>query len=261
MRSISSRDNPQYKELKRLATNAAARSISGSTVLDGVHLCAAYLNQVGAPLLCAVGTGSVRDPEVSAIVADCEARSVTCVVLPDGLYRALSQVEHGVALLFVIAVPQALAPDRLAGAAVLLDRLQDPGNLGSILRSTAAAGIQTVYCSAGTASAWSPKVLRAGMGAHFLLNIFEDADLAAVVRNAQVPVLATSSHAAHLLYDVDLRQPLAWIFGNEGSGIAPELLGMASQRVTIPHRAAVESLNVSACAAICLFEQVRQQAI
>jgi TrmH family RNA methyltransferase len=258
VKSISSRDNPLYKQLKHLAGSSQARRKEGRTLLDGIHLCQAYLEQVGLPPLCVVSAGAQAHPEVAAIVARCVAGGAPCIVLPDALYHALAQVEHGIDLLFVIDTPQSREPERLTGSAVLLDQLQDPGNLGSILRSAAAAGISAVYCSAGTAYAWSPKVLRSGMGAHFMLTIFDNADLAAVIRSASVPVLATSSHASRLLYEMDLRQPVAWLFGHEGQGVTRELLQLATHRIAIPHLGAVESLNVAASAAVCFFEQVRQ---
>lgn len=259
MKQISSRDNPLYKELKQLATSSQARRKTGRTLLDGVHLCEAYLDHAGMPPLCVISEGSLAHAEVAAIVGRCEAARVQCISLPDALYQALSQVEHGIGLLFVIDVPQFAPPARLERSAVLLDGLQDPGNLGSILRSAAAAGIEQVFCSKGTAFAWSPKVLRAGMGAHFLLKIFENADLATVIQDARVPVLATSSHARQRIYDVDLNRPVAWLFGHEGQGVADDLLQAATHPIAIPHRGAVESLNVAACAAVCFFEQLRQQ--
>jgi TrmH family RNA methyltransferase len=254
---ISSRDNPLYKELKHLASNSQARRKAGRTLLDGIHLCEAYLQHVGVPPLCVVSESSITHAEVAAILDRC--RATRCIMLPDALYGALSQVENGIGLLFVIDTPRNDTPRRLTQDAVLLDNLQDPGNLGSILRSAAAAGIRDVYCSKGTAFAWSPKVLRAGMGAHFLLNIFENADLSTVLRDSVVPVLATSSHAAQRIYDVDLRNPVAWLLGHEGQGVSEELLALATREVTIPHLGDVESLNVAASAAVCFFEQVRQK--
>jgi TrmH family RNA methyltransferase len=259
VKAISSRDNPLYKELKHLATSSQARRRAQRTLLDGVHLCSAYLEQRGLPALCVTGESAQSNPEVATVLARCQGAQ--CIVLPDALYHALSQVEHGVDILFVIDTPQARPVGALLGDAVLLDNLQDPGNLGSILRSAAAAGIASVYCSAGTAFAWSPKVLRAGMGAHFGLEIHEQVDLAELLRSASVPVLATSSHARVRIYDVDLRPPLAWLFGHEGQGVSDELLALASQQVTIPHLGRMESLNVAASAAICLFEQVRQKGL
>lgn len=259
MKPISSRENPLYKELKLLASSSQARRKAGRTLLDGVHLCHAYLQQVGLPPFCVISEGSAAHPEVETIVRRCEAGRVQCIMLPDALYQALSQVEHGIGLLFVIDTPRAQTPQAITRSAVLLDNLQDPGNLGSILRSAAAAGIEDVYCSRSTAFAWSPKVLRAGMGAHFLINICENLDLAELMRNACVPILATSSHADRRIYDVDLKRPVAWLFGHEGQGVSPELLELATHQVSIPHLGAVESLNVAASAAVCFFEQVRQK--
>lgn len=258
MKLISSRDNPVYKELKLLASGSHARRRAGRTLLDGVHLCEAFLQQAGRPMLCVVSDESRTHSEVEVLLARCAGLQVQCVCLPRNLYQALSQVEHGIDVLFVIETPQAAVPQRLTNTAVLLDNLQDPGNLGSILRSAAAAGITSVFCSPGSASAWSPKVLRAGMGAHFLLTIGENVDLAELMRRSDTPVVATSSHARQNIFDTDLRQPVAWLFGHEGQGVAPELLGLATQQISIPHCGAMESLNVAASAAICFFEQLRQ---
>jgi TrmH family RNA methyltransferase len=260
IKSISSRDNPLYKELKQLAASSQARRKAGRSLLDGVHLCDAYLQHVGIPQLCLVNETSHRDAEVLPIFSKCDAAGVRCIVFPDPLFAALSQVEHGIGLLFIIGTPRPDSTGELRRSAVVLDNLQDPGNLGSILRSAAAAGIEHVYCSAGTASAWSPKVLRAGMGAHFLLEIFEGIDLVDLVRNSRLPVIATSSHVKQRLYDLDLNRPVAWLFGHEGQGVAPGLLEQATHQIAIPHLGAVESLNVAASAAVCFFEQVRQKA-
>ncbi|HYD81411.1 MAG TPA: RNA methyltransferase [Paucimonas sp.] len=256
---ISSRENPLYKELKHLASSSQARRKAGRTLLDGVHLCEAFLQHVGMPPLCVVSEGSAELGEAMAVLARCEAGGAQCIVLPDALYNALSQVENGIGLMFVVDTPQPAMPQRLTQSAVLLDNLQDPGNLGSILRSAAAAGIECIFCGPGTAFAWSPKVLRAGMGAHFLLRIFEHVDLHDLIGNAAVPVLATSSHAERSIHDADLKRDVAWLFGHEGQGVAEDLLGLADERLAIPHLGPVESLNVAASAAVCFFEQVRQK--
>lgn len=261
MKNISSRDNALYKELKQIASSSQARRKAGRSLLDGVHLCQAYLDQVGKPPFCVVSEASMAHPEVLEIVQTCESARVQCISLPDSLYQAISQVEHGIGLMFVVDTPEGVAPTVLSKSAVLLDGLQDPGNLGSILRSAAAAGVGQVYCSKGTAFSWSPKVLRAGMGAHFVLEIVENVDLAALIRSSRIPVLATSSHASRRIYDADLTQPVAWLFGHEGQGVSEELLALATDTVSIPHLGQVESLNVAASAAVCLFEQVRQREI
>jgi TrmH family RNA methyltransferase len=258
MKTVSSRDNPFYKELKALATSSQARRKAGRSLLDGVHLCQAWLDLKGLPAHCVVSEDAMANPEVAGIVARVEAGRGHVTALPEVLFGAVSQVEHGVNLVFVIDTPAPVLPANLTESAVLLDGVQDPGNVGSILRSAGAAGIRQVWCSPGTAFCWSPKVLRAAMGAHFVLEIFENADLPALVRNARVPVLATSGYAADCLYDLELAGPVAWILGHEGQGVSDELLQLASRRVAVPHAGQVESLNVAACAAVCFFEQLRQ---
>jgi len=233
MKTISSRDNAFYKDLKSLATSSQARRKAGQSLLDGVHLCQSWLELRGAPRHCVVSEGALSNAEV--------------------------QVEPGLHLLFVIDSPHPSSAPGLHGPSVLLDGVQDPGNVGSILRSAAASGIRQVYCSPGTAFCWSPKVLRAAMGAHFVLDIFEHVELAPLVREASVPVLATSGYAAERLYAMDLRRPVAWVLGHEGQGVSDELLSLATHRVAVPHAGQVESLNVAACAAVCFFEGLRQQ--
>ena len=260
IQTITSRDNPQYKQLRQLASSAQARRKAGRTLLDGVHLCQAWLQHRGLPALCVVSASARAHTEVASLLARCEHAGGVCIVLPDALFAPLSQVEQGVALLFVVDLPTADASLlQLDGSAVLLDGLQDPGNLGSILRTAAAAGVPRVFCGQGSVAAWSPKVLRAGMGAHFVLDIIEDVDLQALIRAAAVPVLATSLQADASLYEADLQAPAAWLFGQEGRGVAPALLALATQRLIIPQQPQVESLNVAASVAICLFEQRRQQ--
>jgi len=258
MKTVSSRDNPFYKELKALAASSQARRKAGRTLLDGVHLCQSWLDLRGAPGHCVVSEGALHNPEVADIVARCESLRAHVTALPDALFGAVSQVEHGVNLLFMVETPAPVQPQALTVSAVLLDGVQDPGNVGSILRSAGAAGITQVFCSAGTAFCWSPKVLRAAMGAHFVLEIFENVDLAALIDASGISVLAMSGYAEQKLYEVDLRGPVAWLLGHEGQGVASDLMARATHQVVIPHAGKVESLNVAAAAAICFFEQLRQ---
>lgn len=259
MQVITSRDNPLYKELRLIATSSHARRKSGRVLLDGIHLCQAYIENVGVPLVCVASESAVNIPEVSVLLVQCKEASARCISLPEPLYKPLTQVENGVGILFLVERPIVETPERLTKSAVLLDQVQDPGNLGSIIRSAAAAGISQVFCSPGTAQAWSPRVLRAGMGAHFLLQIFENADLSELLKSSTVPVVATSPHQQQTIYDINLKQPIAWLFGHEGQGVSESLLSMATNTVAIPHLGEMESLNVAACAAVCLFEQVRQK--
>ena len=141
---------------------------------------------------------------------------------------------------------------------LLLEGIQDPGNLGSLLRSAVAAGLKQAFLSKGCVFAWSPKVLRAGQGAHFFLDLHESAPLTAIAERFPGTVVATDPRAGASLFDADLSGRIAWIFGAEGGGVSPALAACAGLRLRIPMAGPAESLNVAAAAAICLFEQVRQ---
>lgn len=259
MKIISSRENPFYKELKHLASSSQARRKAGRTLLDGIHLCETYLQHESMPVFSVVSESAILFPEVERILTQCHAKNVQCITMPDALYQTISQVENGIGLLFVIDIPYRNMPFRTTHSVVALDSLQDPGNLGSILRSAAAADIKDIFCGKGTVFAWSPKVLRAGMGAHFVLNIHENTDLVALLSTFTIPIVATSSYAGKNVYDMNLRRAVVWLLGHEGKGISKELLGLATEQVKIPHSAQIESLNVAASAAVCFFEQIRQK--
>jgi len=245
---ITARDNPLLQRIRKLAGDPGAYRKQGQVWLEGDHLVGAALQR-----------GAVLDELVLAESAWAErpdwrgwapkARRVLRV--PDLLFKTLSGLESPARLGALLATPEAPVID--AGAAsIVLDRLQDAGNVGSILRSAAAFGARQVLAIKGTAALWSPKVLRAGMGAHFGLQLIEGLsadDLGAL----QVPLLATSSHGGLLLGQAQLPQPCAWVLGHEGQGVDPALMARCAHTVRIPQPGGEESLNVAAAAAVCLF--------
>lgn len=258
MKLIASRDNPGFKALKSLAEDAREQRRQGRTLLDGVHLVQAYCDKVGAPERLIVSEQGAARAEVQSLLASLPG--VDAWLLRDALFKQLTEVVSPIGILALIAVPAKSAADGAPpDSCVLLDGLQDAGNVGSILRTAAAAGIGDVFLGPGCAGAWTPRVLRAGQGAHFDLLIREQADLGGILSGFRGLGVAASAHGAEPLYRLDLRGPVAWLFGAEGRGIAPQLEMMAQRRVIIPMAAGCESLNVAAAAAVCLFEQVRQQ--
>ena len=256
IKTISSRDNPVYKHLKLLASSTQARKKEGLSVLDGAHLVSAYLERRGAPAMMAVSESGLRNAEIARLV---KSAGLDVLQLSDALFHSISTVEHETGLMAAIQTPEEALPPRVSEDCLLLEQIQDPGNMGSLLRSAAAAGVRQVFASPHTVYAWSPKVLRAGQGAHFSLQIVEGVELTEVIARLKVPLIATSSHAKATVHDVDLRQPVAWVFGNEGAGVSDAILARARQRVMIPMPGGAESLNVAAAAAVCLFEAVRQR--
>ncbi|WP_338848707.1 RNA methyltransferase [Massilia sp. W12] len=259
MKHISSRDNPQYKQLKLLCGPASAKKRGDLAAAEGIHLCQAMLEQGIQPQMCVLSDSALAHPEVQALLRAIDPAKVAMLQLADKLFADLSSLENGVGVLCLLPVPRPRLPERITDDAVVLDAVQDPGNLGSILRSAAAAGIRDVFCGAGSAQCWSPKVLRAGMGAHFVLRIHEQLDLTQLLAHAGIPVIATSSHVQETVFEADLRSPRIWLFGNEGQGVSSVLLQRANLRLALPHLGKIESLNVAACAAVCLFEQMRQR--
>jgi TrmH family RNA methyltransferase len=255
MKLIHSRDNPFYKELVKLTASARNRSKAGQTLLDGAHLLAAYLDAGLKPLHVLLNSAALQEAEITALLARLDDVPVT--QLDDKLFAELSELKTATGLLALISVPRILPAE--SRFALLLEDIQDPGNLGSILRSAAAAGCDAVFLSAGCTDAWSPKVLRAAMGGHFHLQIYERQDLVTVAKDFPGLRLAASLQAAHSLYACDLTGNLAFMIGNEGAGLSAALTSHATQPFRIPMPGGIESLNAASAAAICLFEAVRQR--
>ncbi|AUM00061.1 rRNA methyltransferase [Rhodocyclaceae bacterium] len=258
MKTIHSRDNPTVRRLHALAGSARERRKYRQTLLDGAHLLAAA-RQARWPLKeLVVSDHGLAQAEIVKLLDD--AADVPILHLPDRLFAYVSPVDSPSGVLAVIDLPAPPPVKPLRDTVVLLDGVQDTGNLGTILRTAAAAGVGDVLLTRGCAQAWSPRVLRAGMGAHFVLRVHEAVDVGARLAGFCGPRIATALTAgARSLYEVDLTGPVAWLFGAEGQGLSPEVTALASLTVTIPMQGMIESLNVGAAAAVCLFEQLRQQ--
>jgi TrmH family RNA methyltransferase len=254
MKQIQSRDNSFYKSLKRLAESGRERRKLGRTLLDGVHLVEAYEAACGPVESLVVAESALAGGEVAAYVGGREV-----VVLADALMRDLGLVDTPSGLLAVAALPTQPAVPNTAADAVLLDGVQDPGNVGTLLRTAAAAGVRQVLLSPGCAATWSPKVLRAGQGAQFVLSIHEEADLPAFMADYAGTTAVTTLERATSLYEAAWDGPLAWVFGAEGQGVSAPVLAGATLRIRIPMPGTVESLNVGAAAAVCLFEALRRK--
>lgn len=243
---VTSRDNALVKELHKLSQDSTAYRKQGRVWLEGDHLCRAALARGLKPQI-AVFSESFWP------VAPAEwARSaIKTIVISDALLPEISGLESPARMGFVIDLP---APTALSpgAASLILDRVQDAGNVGSMLRSAAAFGFSQVIALKGTAALWSPKVLRAGMGAHFSLQLVEGVASAAL-ETLTVPILVTSSHHGGFLHEQSLPMPCAWAMGHEGQGVSDDLMARARLKVRIDQPGGEESLNVAAAAAICLY--------
>ena len=258
MKTVASRSNPHFKALKKLAQSSRERRKTGLTMLDGMHLVETYAQHHGAPEMVIVSERGRAQREIACYLEDVSA-GTDLVVLTDDLFEEVATVDTPSGIMAIIKPPARVQAPDLTVDSVVLDGIQDTGNLGAIMRSAAAAGFRQFLLSDDCAQAWSPKTLRAAMGAHFQLAIHENADLIAFLGAYRGQAIVTELSATTSLYALDLMQPLAWVFGNEGRGIRRAVAAAAKQSIRIPMPGTTESLNVAAAAAVCLFEAVRQR--
>ena len=257
MKLITSRDNPHFRELLGLSKSARESQESGAMLLDGDHL-VECCREAGVTIsLLAIGDSALQRPARRALFE--QTAAAAHVVLADPLLKAVSPVATASGLVAIAPLPTPMPLPEEAQTCLLLEGIQDPGNLGTLLRTAAAAGLRHVALSSGSVFPWSAKALRAGMGAQFRLNIHHHSDLCALARAYRGTVIATSPESEASLYQCDLKGPVAWVFGSEGSGISEELARCATRTINIPMPGAMESLNVASAAAVCLFEQARQR--
>jgi len=257
---ISSAQNPTIKRIKKLLSSAKYRLSEETAVAEGIHLANSLIAAGKLPKLVMYSDSGLLNSEIAALNEQLYEKDITRLIVKDSLFSALSDIHAKVGVLVLFTPTITESNSELATDAIVLEDVQDPGNLGTMLRTAAAAGVEDIYLSPGSASVWSPKALRAGMGAQFSLRMYEGVDVVQLAKNSSIPVLATYLTDSTSLYETDLSGDVAWVFGSEGRGISPELLAACSGRVTIPQsETSVESLNVAASVAVCLFEQRRQR--
>ncbi len=255
MSLIASRDNPRVRRWRALARDARERRKQRRALIEGENLIAAFLqsgNGVENLILSKTGAGRA---EFAALAA---RSGKSAIVVTDAVFRSVADTESPAGIAAEIALPVPGVDLKVSAGCVLLEAVQDAGNVGAILRSAAAFGVTDAVLGRGCADAWSPKVLRAAMGAHFAMRIAESADLAAEIARFGGKVLCTVPRGGRPLADTDLSGRLAWLFGAEGQGVSEALAVRASLKVSIPMTGATESLNVAAAAAICFYEASRQ---
>jgi len=227
-------------------------------MIEGAHLLAEYLERVGPPITILAAESASERPEAAELI---RRSRLAPVVLADNVFRTIADTESPAGLAAEIRIPEARADLAQSMLCVMLEGVQDAGNVGAILRSAAAFGARTAVLSKGCAEAWSPKVLRAGMGAHFRLEITQEADLPGALSAFGGKAVCAVPRDGTPLHRADLSGRIAWIFGAEGKGISEALSARASLQVSIPMPGGVESLNVGSAAAICLYETFRQKTL
>ncbi len=260
MERISSADNPTLKLARKLLRSSRERERSGRILLDGVHLLSCYRERFDlsdATML--VSDSAVNSPEISALLGSAPATTRVFRVAP-AAFAAISPVSTPTGIVALCKRPAVAAQLSANPFLLLLDGVQDPGNLGSILRTAAATGVNQVLLSGTCADPWSPRSLRGGMGAQFVVPVSINVDASAVVSSFDGTSLATSPYAEHSLMEIDLSGSVLAVFGGEGAGLSRELTDQASVAVRIPLQNNIESLNVGAAVAMVCYERLRQAA-
>ena len=259
MELITSDKNPTVKLVNALINQSRQRKKHAQTVLEGSHLIDAALRSNTPLAQVLVAESAYNHPEVRQLLSLMPA-AMPITTLSDKLYRSISSLGNGIDIMAIINTPCPTLDDvkEINSDCLILNDVQDSGNVGTLLRTAAAVGISTVLCTRATAQTWSPKTLRAGMGAQFSLQIYEGVSIEDILAKVRVPLLATSSHTDTLIYQQDLTTAVAWVLGHEGQGVCDELMQTATP-IALPQPNGQESLNVAIAGALCLYETLRQR--
>ncbi len=268
---ISSPHNPTVKLIQQLLTSHRYRKKNALSVVEGTHLIDASL-KANYPIKQLLISNKILDKnfnvstelettqhhEITNIIERCQAKNIPIITIESHLYQDIRTLGTGIDIMAIIPITSTALSDNIEQDCLILNDVQDSGNVGTLLRTAAAIGINNIICTANTASVWSPKALRAGMGGQFSLTIYEKVSLDDLINNIQVPMMATSSHTDQTIYQTDLSNPVAWVMGHEGQGVCSQLLEQATP-VTIPQPNGQESLNVAIAGALCMYEMLRQR--
>ena len=244
---LTSRDNPKVRHWRKLAADGRYRRSKGRALIEGPHLVQSAL-QAGMELH-AILVSDKAKPEVANLAAK-------AVILADRVFASIVDADNPPGIAAEISIPIGKATE---GDAVFLEGVQDPGNVGAIIRNAAAFGVRTIVLDKACADPWSPKALRAGMGAHFALQVQTVSSLEEELERFTGRILCTVPRGGVVLAEADLSRPVGWLFGAEGKGVSPEAAQHTDLKVTIPMIDGTESLNVGAAAAICLYDVARRR--
>ncbi len=257
---ITSAQNARIKWVRELQTQNRTRREEQAFVIEGVRLAGEALAAGWAARLL-LFTGDLN-PRGLEIVSGFAGRQIPIEQVTPQVMRAASDTQTPQGILIVMALPAPVLPEHL-DFVLIPDGMRDPGNLGSVLRSAAGAGVDAVLVPEDSVDIYSPKVVRSAMGAHFHIPVQAASweTISALVRQARLKVYLADAAGAITYTQADLRQPLALVVGSEASGAGQSARLLAEERLSIPMPGGMESLNAAAAAAIILYEVVRQRGL
>jgi len=255
---ITSLANEKVKYARSLRRRRQRRR-EGRFLVEGIRLLEEAVRAGCIPALLFFQPERAETPQAQAILARLRADAVPCFAVSEPVLRSLSETVTPQGFVAVVPQPQLPAPES-PNLVLVLDRLRDPGNLGTILRTAAAAGVDELLLGPGTVDPYNPKVVRAGMGAHFRLPLTIGLNWSQIAERLRGLSVWLADARGERVYDgVDWRQPSALIVGGEARGASDEAAALAHGRLRIPMHGGMESLNAAMATAIILFEAVRQR--
>jgi len=270
---ISSHQNSLVKKVKKLGESARFRKKENLIILDGIHLLQEFLKQdlkkghkikdptrAHAPLLknILITEKFEQNPEFQNLTRGHAPLLSKISVIADHISEKISPTKTPSGIITVINKPQNPETKKDYNFILLLDGIQDPGNIGTILRTAKATGVQAVFGSPECVDFWSPKVLRSSMGGHFGLDIFDNFNLEFIKEIFSGNIYGTFMDGKNIFKE-DFSEKTAFIMGNEGTGISPKLEKIIDKKISIPMENHVESLNVGTATTICCYEKYRQK--
>ena len=254
---ITSSQNPKIKLARTLLGRAKERREAGAFVVEGVRL-VEEAEARGWRFRFALYDDSLN-ARGSSLVEHLLSREIEVEEVSEPLMKSLSDTETPQGILAVLELNQLPLPDS-PNFILIPDQIRDPGNLGTLLRTAAAAGVQTVFLPPETTDAFAPKVVRSGMGAHFRLPI-QSMRWEKIRREIEGLQVYLADMDGQSCWEMDLREPLVLIIGNEAEGASEPAREVATQKISIPMYGDIESLNAGVAGSVLMFEVVRQRSV
>ncbi|MCX8514243.1 MAG: hypothetical protein RL017_679 [Pseudomonadota bacterium] len=254
---INSKENKLVKHIVKLANDAYYRKQQQQFVIYGLHLIEEALIYNKLKVLIIDQNSKAKYEQLINSL-----NQVEIIVTSRIIINKLNVLESQIDIIGVAVWKEIEFSDTILNEdCVVLENIQDPGNLGTIFRSCKAFGINNILLSENCVDKLNPKVIRASQGAIYSLNVFSAVDIVDFISKYKHQIIATMPRAEKQIFDTCLRNTTAWIFGNEGNGISNKILNLIKQQVKIPLLNNTESINVAIATGICLYEQHKQRVL
>ncbi|WP_378955863.1 TrmH family RNA methyltransferase [Pelosinus sp. sgz500959] len=238
----------------------------GLFVVEGVRLVEEAVQSDWLIETCIYTEETLEQERVQRIIADLQSKNCRMIQVASSIYEKVTDTKEPQGIMAIVKKNVHSLEDRLEAKVkeffIVLDEVQDPGNVGTMIRTAAAAGCTGVILTKGCADVFASKAVRGSMGSIFHVPIIEGltrSEVISYLKEHDIEILATSLESSKVYFEIDFKQSLAIVFGNEGNGVSQEFIEKAQERLYIPLANHVESLNVAASAAVILYEVVRQR--